>query len=415
MAAPDNSLIKVVTYQKAELAYLQNYGCFVGKLSNTEFLNFQNRAAQLGSTVSFHKPFQFTVTNSLNAQMQPVIERVQTLTVDKEASISYAFTAEQQIFDVKAYMAGMGKDAVSRLAIKVEADIARNCLTHTYRFFGDGITPITSYNQLGTAVARYHNYGSPSVMTRGVLSDMVYPAVIATGANQFTPVRNDKIINSWEIGSFANCDWYRSNLLPVHNAGNVGKAQATLTVVTPHADADGSISSITFSGASASDPAAFKEFDKLYFLDGVANHEDIRYLQFNGDHVSENPVQVRVTAHAASDVSGNVRVFFYPPLQIMPVASQNLSHAIVPGLQAKALPSHRSGMIMGGKPLFLAMPALPSMSPYDTGNAHDPVTGVSMRHYSGAVFMQNLQGTVLDCIWGSTMADEYAMAIIIPL
>jgi hypothetical protein len=97
------------------------------------------------------------------------------------------------------------------------------------------------------------------------------------------------------------------------------------------------------------------------------------------------------------------------------VYDQNINHPIVAGMQVKALPSHRAGLICSGNPLFLAMPALPDQTPFPTGNAYDSDTGVSIRQYYGAQFGLNAMGMVHDCIWGSTLVPENSMALIFPL
>ena len=94
---------------------------------------------------------------------------------------------------------------------------------------------------------------------------------------------------------------------------------------------------------------------------------------------------------------------------------QNLNTAIVAGMQVSVLPVHRCGLIMSGKPLFLAMPRLPNEVPYPTGVETDPDSGASLRSYYGSLFGQNQRGYVTDCIWGSTLVDEYAMMIALPV
>ena len=93
----------------------------------------------------------------------------------------------------------------------------------------------------------------------------------------------------------------------------------------------------------------------------------------------------------------------------------NINNTIVAGMQCSVLPSHRAGMIMSGKPLFLAMPRLPEEVPFPTANESDPESGVSIRQYYGSLFGQNQRGMIHDAIWGSTVVPEYTMAVIFPL
>lgn len=416
MAVPANILQQVQTYQMSGLAYLLNLAAFIGT-SNTKFKNFDKFTANLGDTVTFDLPPRFTTTNSLVATFQPADQRVQPLTVNQQISTSYAFTDQQFIFNVREYMDKFGKSAIYEIGSKIEANVAQNCVTNTYRFYGDGVTPINSYNQLAQALALFRNYGAANGRAKGYISDVAVPGIVGSGLNQFAMDRNDKIANSWELGMFSNCDWYQSNLLPVHYSGSEGTAGSTLTVVSwTNNGVGGAIDTITFSGCSAaSDSNSVKQYDKFEFQDGVGSLPNLRYLTFIGHFPSNNPVQFQATQDAASTAGSQVTVTVNPQLQSAPTNYQNLNTPIQVGMQVKVLPSHRAGMITAGDPLFLGMPQLPNETPYPTGNTVDPETGVSIRQYYGSLFGQNTRGMIHDAIWGSTLVSEYSMALIFPL
>jgi hypothetical protein len=411
-----NILQQVQTYQLAHLAFLQNENCFVST-ANTKFKDFEKLVGNLGDTVTFDKPPRMTSTNSLVANFQPADQRVQTLVCNQPASVSYAFSSNQFIFNVENYMAEFGKAAVEELSAQVEADVAGNCVTNTYRFYGDGVNPINSFTQLANALALFRNYGSAKGEAKCYIADTVTPNIIGSGQNQFTVDRGNRTAHSWELGTFKNSEWYESNLLPVHTAGTEGQNGTVLTVVSvTYNGAQGAIDSITFSGTTnANDPLSVVQYDKFQFQDGVAALPNIRYLTFIGHKPSANPVQFQALANAVSTAGNQVTVFVNPPLQSAATNNQNLTTPIVAGMQCRVLPSHRSGLICAGDPLFLAMPRLPDQSPFYTGNETDPDTGVSVRLYYGALFGQNQMGMVHDCLWGSTLVDEYSMALIFPL
>jgi len=412
MAVPNNILQQVQTYQLSNLAYLQNLNCFVAT-ANTKFKNFEKLTANLGDTVTFDLPPRFTTANSLVATFQPADQRVENLTVDQAINVSYAFTAQQFIFNVEDYMDKFGKSAVMEMSATIESNIAEVCVTSPYRFFGDGITQINSYGQLAAALAMYRNYGAAKDNTKFYLSDIAQSAIVNTGLNQFVPRRNDEIANSWDVGNFDRAEFYVSNLLPVHTSGTIGQAGTVLTVVSTVLDANGAVIQIVFSGAGT-DANAIKLYDKGQFNDGVAGQPNLRYLTFIGHKVSSNPVQFRVTADSASS-GGNVTVSVFPPLQANAGNDQNLNFAIVAGMQVTFLPSHRAGVITAGNPLFLGMPMLPEEVPFPTGNEIDPDTAVSLRMYYGSLFGQNQRGMIHDAIWGKKLVPEYAMSIIFPL
>jgi len=412
MAVPNNILQQVQTYQMSNLAYLQNLNCFVAT-ANTKFKNFEKLTANLGDTVTFDLPPRFTTAASLVATFQSADQRVENLTVDKAINVSYAFTAQQFIFNVEDYMEQFGKAAVMEMSAEIEADIATVCVEAPYRFYGDGVTPINSYGQLAAALAMYRNYGAAKDNTKFYLSDIAQSAIVNTGLNQFATDRNNKSANSWDVGDFDRAAFYVSNLLPVHNAGTIGEDGTVLTVVSVVKNADDAVIQIVFSGAGT-DADAIKEFDKFQFSDGVSGQPNLRYLTFIGHKVSSNPVQFRATADAASS-AGNVTVDVYPPLKASAGNTRNLNYAIVTGMQVTALPSHRAGMITAGNPLFLGMPMLPEEVPFPTGNEVDPDTGVSLRMYYGSLFGQNQRGMIHDAIWGKKCVPEYAMSVVFPL
>jgi len=262
----------------------------------------------------------------------------------------------------------------------------------------------------------FRNYGSITHDVKGYLSDIAVAQIVGTGLNQFAMKRNDDIAMSWEVGEFSRCEWYQSNLLPVHVAGTEGQSGSTLTVVSTTLDSFGAVTAITFSGThSATDANSVKQYDKFEFNDGVSGFPNLRYLTFVGHTPSSNSVQFQATADAASTGGSQVTVQISPALQVNQTNYQNISVPIVAGMQVSVLPTHRAGMITAGNSLFLAMPTLPDQTPFPTGNAYDPDTGVSLRRYYGAQFGQNSQAMVHDVIWGSTLVQENSMSLIFPV
>jgi hypothetical protein len=409
----------VQTYQDSGLAYLLNSFAFVST-ANKKFKDFQNKEANLGDTVTFDLPPRYTTTNSLVATFQDSQQRVQSLTVDKAVNTAYAFSAQQFIFNVQEYMEKFGKSAVYEIGTKVETDVASTIVDNTYRFYGDGVTAINSYSQLASALAYFRNYGAAKDNVRGYLSDIIVPGIINSGLSQFVMKRNEDSANSWELGRFSNCEWYQSNLLPIHVAGTVGNgataAIQTLTVVSTNDPTGANITQITCTcdASLSGDADAIKTGDVGQFVDGVAGQPNMRYLTFIGHQPSANPVQIRVTAPAGA--SGTTVVLnITPGLCSVANQNQNISYNVVAGMKIKIMPSHRAGLITAGDSLFLAMPRLPEEIPFPTANKADEESGVSMRMYYGSLFGQNQRGFVHDAIWGKTLVPEYSMRVLFPL
>jgi hypothetical protein len=344
-------------------------------------------------------------------------------------------TAQQRIFNLEKgeedYMRVFGKSAIAELANLVESNIALNWasgvtsqLTNTtnsfsgpYRFFGDGSSALSSYQQLAQAVMLFKNYGSVAEGMKIYLPDTVIPAIVGNGLNQFVPQRNDDIAMSWEVGDFGTplVHYYQSNLMPIHVSGDTGVNAQTLTVISTNDPTGQNVTQITVSGATASDANAVFAGDLFQFKDGVANQPNMRYLTFIGHAPSANPVQFRATANAGANSAGNVTISITPALNWAGGANQNLNNPIVAGMQLLTLPSHRCGGILGGDALFMAMPQLPEQSPYDTANEYDPETGASLRLTYGSLFGQNQTGMIYDETHGSVIVPEYSMRFVVPL
>jgi len=412
MAVPNNILEQVITYQESSLALLVNQNPWIAT-SNKKFNNFDSFMGQLGSTVSFDLPPRFVTTPSLVASFQGSEQRVQNLTVDQELSVSYAFSAQQFIFNVDDYMDKFGRSAVAEMGAKIGGNIAQNAITHTYRAYGDGVTPINSYQQYAQALANYRNYGAPNAKAKAYVDDVTIPSVVGSGLNQFATDRNNEIANSWMLGDFSNCEFMSSNLLQVHNAGTVGNDGEVLTVDA--IDPTGTI--LTLIGATPSTATLF-EGDILNVKNtaGAGGTNTLKFLQFIGHQVSAQDVQVRVTADATADGAGVLTVSVFPALiDDLTDSNASVNQTVVGADDVTALPSHRAGLICAGDPLYLAMPMLPEMVPYPTASTNDPDTGAAMRMYYGSVFGENEYGFINDTIWGSTLVDEYAMRLVYPL
>lgn len=416
------------------MALLQNLCCHIST-ANKKFKDFDKVQANLGSTVTFDLPPRFTTTASLVASFEPAVQRVLNLNCDQANNTSFAVTAQQRIFNLEKgeedYMRVFGKSAIAELANLVEANVAlnwasgvvsqldgtTNTFSGPYRYYGDGSTPITSYQQLAQANMFFKNYGAVADGMKVYLPDTIIPSIVGNGLNQFAPDRNNNLAMSWEVGSFGTprVDYYQSNLMPIHTSGNVGVNAQTLTVVSTNDPTGQNVTQITCSGATISDASAVFAGDLFQFKDGVSGKTNLRYLTFIGHNVSANPVQFRATANAAADGSGNVVLSITPGLNWAGGANQNLNTAIVAGMQIVSPPSHRCGGILGGDALYLAMPQLPEQDPFATANEVDPDTGASLRLTYGSLFGQNQTGMVYDETHGSVIVPEYSMRFLVPL
>ncbi len=440
MAAPNNILQTVQTYQKAELAWLLNSFCGIN-LANKKFKDFESKTANLGDTITFDTTPRYITYNGLVITNQPSVQRVQSLVASQAANTSASYTDQQFIFQVREYMDRFGEAAMKELGTSIETDILKNIVsgvrindpqnanfgslqTHSgpFTFYGDGVTQINSFGQLAQALANFRTRGASTAKMRGILPMSVIPDIVRTGLQQFAMDRNDEMSMSWMLGKFSDCEWYQSNLLPIHISGSIGDTAApnnVMTVVSTNDPTGANVTQITFTEPTGgTDANAIKAGDLFQFNDGVSGKPNMRALTFIGHSVTNQPVQFRATADAAT-VAGTVTVSVETINGVGLVSAQNqnqnMNNAIQAGMKVTPLPSHQAGVIYSGDQFYLAMPQLPDESPFTTVNMVDKDSGASIRHYFGSQFGQNVRSYVRDSIWGSTMVAENCMRLVFPL
>lgn len=440
MAVPVNTLQTVQTYQKAELAWLLNTFCGI-QLANKKFKNFNDLTANLGDTVTFDTTPRYIAYAGLVITEQPSVQRVQSLKCSQAYNVSAAYTDQQFIFNVRDYMDRFGMSAMKELGSKIEADILKNFVSGVrvndpqnanfgslqvnsgpYRFYGDGVTPINSFTQLAQAVANFVDYGAATHKMEAILPVANIPAIVGSGLNQFAMKRNDELALKWELGAFSNTNWYENNLLPLHVSGTIGNTASpnnVMTVVSTNDTTGANVTTITFTYPGAlTDANAVKAGDLFQFNDGVSGQPNMRFLSFIGHEVTQQPVQFRAIADAASS-AGSVTVSIQTINGVGLVwaqnQNQNLNNAIAAGMTVTPLPSHRAGILMSGDQFYMAMPRLPDESPFTTVNMTDSDSGASIRHYYGSQFGLNNRAYVRDAIWGSCLVAENSMRMVFPM
>jgi len=443
MAVPQNLLIQVITYQKAELAFLLNSFCGIN-LSNKKFNKFNEMTANLGDVVSFDRGPRYITYAGLVITQQTSQQLVQTLAATQCANVSAAYTDQQFIFNVREYMDRFGMAAMKELGTKIETDILKNFVsgvvindpqnpgfgTQTadqinsgpFRFYGDGITQINSFGQLAQAVANFEDFGCAKNKMVGILPTTAIPQIVNTGLQQFAMNRNNTMANSWELGEFSGTKWYASNLLPTQTAGYVGDAGTpnnVITVVSVNDPTGVNVTQITFTepqGLTAANP--LNPGDLVQFNDGVSGFKNMRFLTYIGHVICQQPVQFRIIACTAS-VSGTFTATIQTTNGVGLVwaqnQNQNLNQTIQAGMQATVLPSHKAGILMSGDQFYTALPQLPDQEPFSTVNLQDKDSGASIRHYWGVQFGQNVRSYVRDSIWASTLVSENCMRLVFPM
>lgn len=440
MTVPQNQLVKVQTYQKAELAVMQN-DCVHIDLANKKLKDFNEKTANLGDSVSFDLTPRYINYGGLQSTQQPSAQRFQTLACTQAVNIQASFSEQQFLFNTKDYMDRFGTAAVAEIGAVVEEDIALNWVTggfindpqnvnlgqHNvesgpYRFFGDGVTAINSFQQLDQFCRNFEDYGSAKWDYKLVLPSTYISQIVGSGLNQFATERNNELANKWMIGKLGKYEVYESNMMPDHISGTIGDAAApnnVLTVVSVNDPTGRNITEITCTEPTGgTDLDAIKIGDALTFID-VPGLPRLRFLKFIGHKPSMQKVQMVATADRGT-TAGTITIRVRTTNEVglcweAGNANRNLNNVIQPGMQIRVAPSHKAGGIMSGDPLYLAMPRRAPMTPYPSVSEVDKETGASIMHYWGVLFGQNNMSYVRTCLWGSTMVPENSGRLMFPL
>lgn len=419
MAAPqDNLLVAVQTFNNSGLEFLNNE-CPIAVNCNKKFENMPSgMPANLGTSFTYALPPRARSRDSLELEFQATEMIYDTLTVNKQASYGFATTSEQLIltYEQNDYFPMFTEAGVLDIASKIEQDLAREFCFSTYRFFGDGVTPISTMLQLNQAQVQMQSFGAVMGQDfKGFMPISAQPQISNSAMNQFTMNRNNDLAYDWEIGKVGRTTWNTSNLLYTHTAGTEGQSDNdNLTISTINTNAAGQIIGFVLSGThAATDADSMKAGDKMYIVnDGT--YPSIFFLTYTGYAVSTNSVQMRVEEDAAASGS-SVEVSIYPPLQAAYGKDQNISSQVQVGMKVKVLPSRRCGAIWNGSPFFLSMPTLPDQRPYDSAQMTDKQTGLSLQTYYGTLFGKQQQGYGVNAIWGKSLAQNYVQEVCFPL
>ena len=415
MVSSVNQVVNVVSLNRSMLMKLVN-NCVAVNTANKKYDNVMTipgQNGQYGRTLQYTVPPDAVVQYSLNVQFTDTNFPTRTISVNRYRSAGYAFDMDQYQFNTRTFMEDYGSAHAVALGQSVESDVLTVAVKNCYRYFGDGIQSIASFAQMALATTIMREPGDAGDNI-AYISHIMDSQMTASGMNLFRPVTNDQMGKKWTIGDYQDVTYYKSSRLPILYAGTVGNAQTTLTVVTATPDADGYVRQITFSGATANDTDAIHQYDKATFLDNVGVLPNLRGMSKYDPVPVDTPVQFMASAAAAADGSGNVVVTIEPGLKAAAGLGQNISSAIVAGMQVKFLPTCRLGFMTMGRALYLVNPPLPNQRPYDTNFVREPITGIGMQTVTGAVFNSGDLGNIHRIWYGYDLVPQYGFALAIP-
>lgn len=411
---PTNSLQNVATYQKYDVAYMRNTA-YIVKHGNHMADNIANLTGNLGATVNYMVAPMSTVARSLSSPPTGIAQRLQPLTVDQQFQRSLALSDVEFLFnfDRNAYEKIQGEADAIAIATELELTAMQNAISqmpsydeggnvsgvHTdqgpYRFFGDGSTDIASVTQMARMAYDFKEIGFAPKKFHAILPTSAVSSLLSTQFSQFTMNRNNEASASWEIGTLngiVDLEFFASNQMPQHLAGQVGQATApanVVTVVSTNDPTGANVTQITVTvDASLSNTAdAFVIGDMGQFVQGVAGKTDIRQVTRYGKKVTHLPAQMLITADA--DTVGTSSTITIRTTNDVGFCwqsgnpNQNISAPIVAGTKIQIMPSHDVGLVHSGNQFYCATPKLPETRPYDNAIYTDPDSMIALRWYAG--------------------------------
>lgn len=440
---PANVLQNVSLYLRSYLGMQQNFNALIGS-ANTRFSSFNQVPGNLGSSVTFDSPPRATTSAGLIADAQPAQQIVHTLAIDQARNSAIAMNAQQIIFNMQNSPGGdyrevFGATMIQALSAEMEITGMRNFISDVkpmqhvgnqviissvgnplsgpFSFYGDGVTPFNSYQQLAESVMLFRTAGQAASEINMYLPDYTIPPIVNSGLNQLVLNRNNESAMSWQVGDWGSPrnHMYQSNVLAPHISGMTGVLNQVLTVVSTNDPTGTNVTQITFSGATPLDPQAIKAGDLFAFKAGVSGHIDARKLTFYGYAETIARYQFRATQNAAADSSGNVTITLSEHINWAGGINLNINTPVVAGMQVQCYPSHRGAGMVAGNALYLAMPELPEEYPFDSVTETDPNSKASFRLSFGAELGRNNSQIILYQVSGWFLVPGYSQRIMIPM
>ena len=437
---PTNVLQNVSLYLRSYLAIQKNFTSLINR-ANKRFDKFNKVPGNLGSTVTFDSPPPALSSPGLIANRFPAQQNIHTLTVDQAANSAIAVDMQQLIFNMKNapggnYLQVFGSSMVQALSTTMEETGLRtfisdvrpmtqvgdqtiisaygNANSGPNTFYGDGINPISSYQQLEQAVMLGRTTGQAPTPADMWIPDFARVPIINSGLGQFANNRNNETAMSWQIGEFGSprTTVFQSNILPFHVSGTTGILQQTLTVLSVNDPTGNNVTQITLSGANTTDANAVQAGDMFTFV-AQSGYVTPKFLTQFGYFPSVRTYQVRATVQAASS-GGDVTITLSEPINWAGGLNQNCSTPIIAGMQMKGLPSHKAGGVVYGNALYLAVPQLPEEWPYLSVSEMDPDTKLSFMLSYGSLLGQNVSQVILYQISGWLGVSKYMDRLIFP-
>lgn len=450
---PDNIFKAVETLQPLVVARALSKSALFS-MGNRKYNDLQNLPGQLGATMTTQLPTKTVATDGLPVKNQAIKTRYAQITVDQALNASWAVTDPQRIFNLSqdGFEKEIGESMSTALAQTAEVrcglslngelpivtyDSENNPIytgqKHTdsgaTRFFGDGVTPVNTYYQLAQGISQFSEVGDAGEHTL-IVPSVLQATIVNTALSQFVLRRNEKIAVNWYVGEVGDTTIYSSDKLPVHISGVVGntttgyspEVHGQLTIVSIDGTSQTSdrsfVTQITCTGSFGNTLDAIKLGDLCQVVDVNSLGDPINMVATYGKNRTQQPVQFRVVADAAS-VSGTIVLQVtagHDQLNGIPGdPEQYMTKPLAPGMEIWVAPSHRGMYLITGDAFFIANPALPKQTPFPSENKTDSETGANFRLTYGSNINNSTEQFTCASIFYPYMIPSYGYKFLIPL
>jgi coat protein Gp5 len=212
----------------------------VAPFFNTSYNNEFTKEFTVGETVRVPFPKQFTVTNGLGYQPQPIIDRHATITVDQPFGIHFEWDSAEQALKLPRGEEKIKRDILGPAMAKLRQEIDSRCALWAYQNTPNivgtlGANPADFDSVHGAADQRLTELGCPSSGDRGmILSPSLARALRKSAVSYFNPASEiARQFKKGSIGEAVGFDSYQSMSLYSHTAGTwAGAVTVTTTSVS---------------------------------------------------------------------------------------------------------------------------------------------------------------------------------------
>jgi hypothetical protein len=401
----------------------------IGKAANRHFEDlFTSKEFTTGNTIDIRRPTYFTQQSGPSITPQPIIQRIQPLTITDYISVPFSFTSQELalfLYDNKkrsrselesksVKIDNLIEPAIVKVAEQIESNVAAESLTKTNYFTGTPGVLVNSAATIGQARALMNQLGIPYEKRFCFVSHQTEAAIQASLNNNFNRDYSNPILKRGYMGYLSEFEFAASTYVTKHVSGTGGGGSVVNGFIASGTTVGTTTSgnSLTITGLPASTPGTFLKGDVIYVLGADS-------WNMPGAVDAQIPVQLLVTADAGT-TSGGGQVTIAVSIAGQGMISdptnpyQNISIPIPASSAVFLAATHTTNLCMMRDALCLAVPPLAELDPRSVGTERvtDNESGMSIRFTHGADITNDLNIQRFDVIMGVSFFPEYAIRLL---